>query len=103
MNYKISIEAKKDIEKIWLYTIENWSVEQADHYFDLIMNEIEYIADNPKYGKDFSDVRKSYFRTRIKSHFIFYKVNKRQNYLLHGMYQIRAPGHNRYQTRQDHQ
>ena len=79
MNYKISNEAKNDIEKIWLYTFENWSVEQADHYFDLIMNEIEYIAENPKYGKDFSDVRKSYFRIRIKSHFIFYKVNKTQN------------------------
>ncbi|MCO5231741.1 MAG: type II toxin-antitoxin system RelE/ParE family toxin [Chitinophagales bacterium] len=42
------------------------------------MNEIEYIAKNPKYGKDFSDVRKDYFRTQIKSHFIFYKVNSKQ-------------------------
>ena len=79
MNYKISIEAKNDIEKIWLYTFENWSLEQADRYFDLIMDEIEYIAEAPASGKDFSDVRKGYLRTRIKSHFIFYKVNKKQN------------------------
>ena len=79
MIYKISIEAKNDIEKIWLYTFENWSLEQADRYFDLIMDEIEYIAENPNSGKDFSDVRKGYLRTRIKSHFIFYKVNKKQN------------------------
>lgn len=79
MNYRISIEAKNDIEKIWLYTFENWSIEQADRYFDLIMDEIEYIAENPASGKDFSDVRKGYLRTRIKSHFIFYKVNKKLN------------------------
>ena len=77
MNYRISIEAKNDIEKIWLYTFENWSIEQADRYFDLIMDEIEYIAENPASGKDFSDVRKGYLRTRIKSHFIFYKENKK--------------------------
>lgn len=79
MNYKISVEAKSDIEKIWLYTFENWSLEQADRYFDLIMDEIEYIAKNPNSGKDYSDARKGYWRTRIKSHFIFYKVNKKQN------------------------
>lgn len=78
MNYKISIEAQNDIEKIWLYTFENWSLEQADHYFDMIMNEIEYIAENPKFGTDFGDVRKDYLRTRVKSHFIFYKVNSKQ-------------------------
>lgn len=79
MNYKISVEAKSDIEKIWLYTFENWSLEQADRYFELIMNEIEYIAENPNSANDYSDVRKGYLRTRIKSHFIFYKVNKKQN------------------------
>lgn len=79
MKYKISIEAKNDIEKIWLYTFENWSPEQADRYFDLIMDEIEYIAEDPASGKNFSDVRKGYMRTRIKSHFIFYKVNKKLN------------------------
>lgn len=41
MNYKISLEAKNDIEKIWLYTFENWSLEQADRYLNLIFTEIE--------------------------------------------------------------
>ncbi len=81
MNFIISEEAKSDIEKIWLFTFENWSIEQADRYYDLIMNEIEYIAKNPSSGKDFSAIRKGYFRTRIKSNFIFYKVNLKQNQL----------------------
>ena len=78
MKYKISKEAKRDIENIWLYTVERWSIDQADRYFNLIMDEIEYIAKNPTSGKDYSKVRKGYFRSQIKSHFIFYKIN-RQN------------------------
>jgi len=79
MKYKISLEASHDIEKIWLYTYEKWSLEQADRYFNLIMNEIEYLAKNPKSGKDCGEVRKGYFRSQIKSHFIFYKINKKNN------------------------
>ena len=75
MKFEISQEAILDLEKIWRYTFENWSHEQADRYFNLIMDEIEYLAKNPKSGTDYSKVRKGYFRSRIKSHFIFYKIN----------------------------
>lgn len=76
MKYKISKEASHDIEIIWLYTFENWSIEQADRYFNLIMDEIEYLAENPTSGIDYANVRKGYFRSRVKSHFIFYKINQ---------------------------
>jgi len=75
MKHKISLEASEDIENIWLYTIENWSIDQADRYLNLILDEIEYLSGNPKSGKDFSKVRKGYFRSKIKSHFIFYKID----------------------------
>ena len=78
MDYKISKQAQIDLENIWLYTFEEWSLEQADYYFDLIMDEIEYISKNPKSGKDYSNVRKGYFRSRIKSHFIFYRINLKE-------------------------
>lgn len=79
MTYKISKEAGKDLEKIWLYTVETWSIEQADRYFNLIMNEIEYLTLNPSSGKNYSKIRKDYYRSRIKSHFIFYKINSKQD------------------------
>ena len=81
MKYRISKEALKDIEKIWLYTFETWSLEQADRYFHLLMDEIEYLTVNPKSGMDYSHVRKGYFRSRVKSHFIFYKINLKVNEL----------------------
>ena len=75
MKYKISKQAENDLENIWLYTLEEWSLEQADYYYDLLMDEIEYIAENPKSGKDYNEIRKGYFRSRVKFHFIFYKIN----------------------------
>lgn len=75
MIYKISHEANRDIENIWVYTFENWSLEQADRYISLILDEIEYLTKNPHSGKDYSHVRKGYFQSQVKSHFIFYKIN----------------------------
>ena len=76
MNYKISIEAVIDLEKIWAYTFETWSLEQADRYINQIFEEIEYISIKPENGKDFSYLRKNYMRTKVRFHFIFYKVSK---------------------------
>ncbi|GGF05412.1 toxin ParE1/3/4 [Chishuiella changwenlii] len=73
MNYIISKEASKDLEKIWLYTFENWSIQQADRYINLIIDEIEYLTNNPKSGKNYNEIRKGYFCSRVKSHFIFIK------------------------------
>jgi len=78
VKYKISKEALRDIENIWLYTFETWSAGQADRYYNLLMDEIEHIAQNPQAGKDYSHIRKEYLRTRVKSHFIFYKRNKKE-------------------------
>lgn len=81
MKYKISVKALEDIENIWLYTFENWSLEQADRYVDLIFNEIEYVADNPYSGRDFNYIRKNYWCAKVKSHLVFYRVTDKQDYL----------------------
>jgi toxin ParE1/3/4 len=78
MNYKISNEAQNDLENIWLYTFETWSIEQADRYIELIIDEIEYLSEKPNTGKDYSEVRKGYFRSKVKSHFIFYRINSKE-------------------------
>ena len=49
------------------------SKEQADRYYDLIIGEIEFIADNYLIGKSAEQTRKDYRVTKIKSHLIFYK------------------------------
>lgn len=81
MNHKISTEAKNDLEKIWLYTYEEWSLEQAERYLNLIFDEIDYLCLKPDSGFDFGHVRMGYWRSKVKSHFIFYKINIRKDEL----------------------
>lgn len=73
MGFKLSVKAAEDVETIWLYTVEKWSLEQADRYVNLILDEIEYLAENPQTGSDFSDVRKNYRCAKVKSHLVFYR------------------------------
>lgn len=74
MSYKISVKAAEDIEQIWLYTFDIWSVEQADRYVKLIFDEIEYLAANPVSGKDYSHTRQDYRCSKVKSYLIFYRL-----------------------------
>lgn len=79
MNYLISNEAVQDLEGIWIYTAENWSVDQADYYYGLIMDEIEFLSGNPESGHELGEIRPGYFRSKVKSHIIFYKKNTGRN------------------------
>ncbi len=74
--YIISEKAVEDINKIWIYTAENWSLEQADRYYNLILDEVEYISENFGMALDFSKVRKGYRFSKVKSHLVFFKKNK---------------------------
>ncbi|MFC7357068.1 type II toxin-antitoxin system RelE/ParE family toxin [Jejudonia soesokkakensis] len=75
-NYRISKKAIIDLDDIWIYTFKKWSKEQADRYYNLIINEIEFIAENYLIGKSAEQTRKNYRVTKIKSHLIFYrKIN----------------------------
>ena len=71
--YIITEKALEDINNIWIYTAENWSVEQADRYYNLIVDEIEYVSVNFGETKDFSNIRKNYKFSKVKSHLVFYK------------------------------
>lgn len=77
MKFILSNEAENDLENIWFYTFQTWSINQADEYLNRIVSQIQYIASNPKSGKDYSKIRKGYFRSKIKSHYIFYKIDER--------------------------
>ena len=73
-NFKLSKKAKNDIINIWEYTFNNWSKQQADNYYDLILNEIEHLEKNPYSGRNYSNLRKNYLGSIVKSHIIFYLI-----------------------------
>ena len=71
--YIISEKALEDLNNIWIYTAENWPVEQANRYYNLIIDEIEYVSENFEIAKNFENVRKNYKYSKVKSHLVFYK------------------------------
>ena len=71
--YIISEKALNDLNNICIYTAQNWSLEQANRYYNLIMDEIEYVAENFETTKDFGSIRKDYRYSKVKSHLIFCK------------------------------
>lgn len=71
--YIKSEKALEDLNNIWIYTAENWSVEQANRYYNLIMDEIEFAVENFETMKDFGSVRKDYRYSKVKSHLVFCK------------------------------
>ena len=72
--FAISKKAVADLEEIWLYTVEKWSTDQADRYYNLIFDEINYICRNSNSGKSMEHFRKGYRASKVKSHFIFYRI-----------------------------
>ncbi|MCX6279249.1 MAG: type II toxin-antitoxin system RelE/ParE family toxin [Bacteroidetes bacterium] len=71
--FRFTNEAVKDLEDIWFYTKETWSLEQADRYYNLIIDEIEFIASNPKLGRSIDNIKVGYKSTKVKSHVVYYK------------------------------
>ena len=71
--YWISEKAVSDLEKIWLYAFQKWSREQADKYYIIIINEIEFIVNKYEFCRNMDYVRPGYRMSKVKSHLIFFK------------------------------
>jgi toxin ParE1/3/4 len=76
--YRISEHAIVDLNDIWIYTFHKWSQKQADRYYELIIGEIEFIADNFLIGKSAEQTRKNYRYIKVKSHLIFYRKGENE-------------------------
>ena len=75
-NYIISEKAILDLENIWLYTFEKWSAEQANRYYRLLIEEIEYIAEDFERGREVNHINHGYWMAKVKSHLIFYMLKE---------------------------
>lgn len=74
--YRLSEKALRDLNTIWEFTALNWSHEQADRYYQLIMDEIAYICKYPFSGRPVNYARGECRVSKIKSHLIFYRQSQ---------------------------
>ena len=81
-NYSLTKEAVNDLGEIWDYTYKKWSVEQADRYYNLIIDEIEFIASNPLTGRSIDHIKQGYRSSKVKSHIVFYKLDEENKVII---------------------
>jgi toxin ParE1/3/4 len=61
------------LTKIWNYTVEKWSEEQADKYYSLLLDSCKTIANNPELGKSYFEIETELFGLKTNRHIIFYR------------------------------
>lgn len=71
-SYRLSPLAESDLEQIWLYTLNEWSLDQANRYYDQIMDTIEELASGQKLGRTV-DIRDGYLKYAVGRHFVFFR------------------------------
>ena len=54
----------------------------ADRYYNLIIDEIEFIASNPLLGRSIDYIKEGYRSTKVKSHVVFYKQQQDETILV---------------------
>ncbi|MCD6556837.1 MAG: type II toxin-antitoxin system RelE/ParE family toxin, partial [Bacteroidales bacterium] len=54
--YVLTNKAVTDLSKIWNYTVDTWSENQADKYYQMFIDAFQRIADNPNLGKNYENI-----------------------------------------------
>ena len=75
-SYSIRKPAEDDLERIWLYSNEEWGTEQADKYIRLLVFRFTWISENSILGKKRDDVKPGYYGFPEGMHLIFYMITK---------------------------
>jgi len=71
--YKLTNKAVEDLTNIWNYTFDKWSEKQADKYYDMLLENCQIIADDPKIGKKYERVKNKLLGLKVNRHIIFYR------------------------------
>jgi toxin ParE1/3/4 len=64
--------AETDLEEIWPYTSQRWSLKQAEHYHHDLVETLETLARDDKIGRPWA-ARHGYLRYPVGSHVMFYR------------------------------
>lgn len=74
-SYKLLPEAERDLESIWLYTAQEWGVEQAMTYVDELNASFENLNEHAKSSRLRTEFTPSVYICRCNHHLIVYLEN----------------------------
>ena len=71
--YIITNKAVDDLTNIWDYTYEVWSENQADKYYNELLEDCQTLTDNQNYGKNYDEISLEIFGYKSGQHILFYR------------------------------
>lgn len=74
LKLSVTPKAESDLTGIWLYTCEEWGVDEADEYLDQLEAGMQQLLNHPSLGTNYTHVLPGYRRLQIEHHAVFYKV-----------------------------
>lgn len=75
-NYILTNKAVEDLTNIWDYTCDNWSLNQAEIYYKLLVDSFVEISNNPNYGKNYTEISTEIKGFNVGKHIIFYLIQE---------------------------
>ena len=75
--YDITKEATEDLYRIWEYTVDTWSEQQADTYYALLEAGMNEVAEAPyRIGKPYDEIYPGLRAYHVRRHMLFYIRNE---------------------------
>jgi len=72
LKYQLSLAADDDMRNIWSYGADSWGADQADHYYQQLIEMMVHLADHPGHGKSEAEVFDGLRSYPNGSHRIYY-------------------------------
>lgn len=74
LKLSVTPKAEADMIGVWVYTCEEWGVDQADKYLDQLEEGMKQLINHPSLGADYAHVLPGYRRLQVEHHAVFYKA-----------------------------
>jgi toxin ParE1/3/4 len=71
---KFTHKSVDDLASIWNYTFNTWSATQADHYYNMLLENCKDLAKKPELGKQYLGIAKGLRGFKAGRHLIFYRI-----------------------------
>lgn len=73
MSVRLTPKARRDLDRIWSFTLEQWGEDQAEDYLRRLAKAFTGLADGTRPGRQANAVREGYWKLLVGSHVVFYR------------------------------
>ena len=72
--YRLTNKAVEDLSKIWEYTVEVWSENQADKYYFELLEDCQLVSDNKSIARKYGEILEDVYGYNSGQHVIFFRI-----------------------------